>query len=82
MDSCHLKGKPEEALCLRCDEMWRYLLLCFIRFTGDYTLYPQRLDFFQLSKMRDLSGLGAKKYISSFPPFSPLCLVSWGSRLF
>lgn len=46
MDSCHLKGKPEEALCLRCDEMWRYLLLCFIRFTGDYTLYPQRVDFF------------------------------------
>lgn len=69
MDFCHLKGKPEEALCLRRDEMWRYLLLCIIRFTGDYTLYPQRLDFPAFEDERS-SGLGAKN-ISPAPPPQP-----------
>lgn len=31
---------------VECDEMWRYLLLCIIRSTGDYTLDPQRVDIF------------------------------------
>lgn len=44
--------------------MWRYLLLCIIRFTGDYTLYPQRLAFPAFSD-EGSSGLGAKKYTSS-----------------
>lgn len=77
MDSHHLKGRPGVAvgvggaLWLRCDEMWRYLLLCIIRSTGDYTLYPQRVDTPPSFLRGAYSGLGAKINILSAPTNTP-----------
>lgn len=71
MDSHHLKGRPwEGGGGVKCDEMWRYLLLCIIRSTGDYTLYPQRVDIFfpQLSKRGGILASGQKNRFSAPPP--------------
>lgn len=92
MDSHHLKGRPVRGgggggggYSLPCDEMWRYLLLCIIRSTGDYTLDPQREDFLylffspQLSKRGGILAWGQKKNIlsSPLPPSNPPPLPSF-----